>query len=237
VGIIAKPLGLLLTGIYNVVNNYGIALIIFTVVVRVCMIPLYTKQIKTSAEMSSMQPKIQEIQQRYAKNPELMQQKISEVYAEYNYNPMSGCLPMLIQMPIIMGLFALLRNPMLYMNSESMIMAVHESFLWVSDLSQPDTWILPIAAGLTQYFSFTTQTATMDQSSAGMMNSMKYFFPVMIFLMGRSFPAGLSLYWFVGTLVTIAQNFMLRGYKDKVKEQAAENRSKKKNGGKDKKKK
>ena len=67
-GIIAKPLGLLLTGIYNVVNNYGIALIIFTIVVRVCMIPLYTKQIKTSAEMSSMQPKIQEIQQRYAKN-------------------------------------------------------------------------------------------------------------------------------------------------------------------------
>ena len=183
-GIIAKPLGLLLTGIYNVVNNYGIALIIFTVVVRVCMIPLYTKQIKTSAEMSSMQPKIQEIQQRYAKNPELMQQKISEIYAEYNYNPMSGCLPMLIQMPIIMGLFALLRNPMMYVTSESMVMAVHESFLWVSDLSQPDSWILPIAAGLTQYFSFTTQTATMDQSSAGMMNSMKYFFPVMIFLMG-----------------------------------------------------
>ena len=73
-GIIAKPLGLLLTGIYNMVNNYGIALIIFTIVVRVCMIPLYTKQLKTSAEMSSMQPKIQEIQQRYAKNPELMQQ-------------------------------------------------------------------------------------------------------------------------------------------------------------------
>ena len=226
-GIIAKPLGLLLTGVYNVVDNYGIALIIFTIVVRVCMIPLYTKQIKTSAAMAHMQPKIQEIQQRYAKNPELMQQKISEVYAEYNYNPMSGCLPMLIQMPIIMGLFALLRNPMLYMNSESMIMAVHESFLWVSDLSQPDTWILPIAAGLTQYFSFTTQTATMDQSSAGMMNSMKYFFPVMIFLMGRSFPAGLSLYWFVGTLVTIAQNFLLRGYKDKLKNGEVDTKKKK----------
>ena len=114
---------------------------------------------------------------------------------------------------------------MMYVTSESMVMAVHESFLWVSDLSQPDSWILPIAAGLTQYFSFTTQTATMDQSSAGMMNSMKYFFPVMIFLMGRSFPAGLSLYWFVGTLVTIAQNFMLRGYKDKLKEQAEEKRA------------
>lgn len=234
-GIIAKPLGLLLTGVYNAVNNYGLALIIFTIVVRVCMIPLYTKQIKTSAEMSSMQPKIKEIQTRYAKNPELMQQKISEVYAEYNYNPMSGCLPMVIQMPIIMGLFALLRNPMLYMTSESMIMAVHESFLWVSDLSQPDSWILPIAAGLTQYFSFTSQSATMDQSSAGMMNSMKYFFPVMIFLMGRSFPAGLSLYWFVGTLVTIAQNFALRGYKEKLKN--GEGNTKKNNGGKNKKKK
>lgn len=216
-GIIAKPLGLLLTGIYHVVNNYGIALIIFTIIARVCMIPLYAKQMRTSAAMAEIQPKIQEIRKRYARNPELMQQKLSDAYAEANYNPMSGCLPMVIQLPIIMGLFALLRNPMLYMTSESMVMAVHESFLWVSDLSQPDSWILPIAAGLTQYFSFSTQTASMDPSSAGMMNSMKYFFPVMIFLMGRSFPAGLSMYWFFGTLVTIAQNFMLRGYKDKLK--------------------
>ncbi len=216
-GIIAKPLGLLLTGIYHVVNNYGISLIIFTIIARVCMIPLYAKQMRTSAAMAEIQPKIQEIRKRYARNPELMQQKLSDAYAEANYNPMSGCLPMVIQLPIIMGLFALLRNPMLYMTSESMVMAVHESFLWVSDLSQPDSWILPIAAGLTQYFSFSTQTASMDPSSAGMMNSMKYFFPVMIFLMGRSFPAGLSMYWFFGTLVTIAQNFMLRGYKDKLK--------------------
>lgn len=216
-GIIAKPLGVLLTGIYHLVNSYGIALIIFTVIVRVCMIPLYAKQMRTSAAMAEMQPRIQEIQKRYAKNPELMQQKLSEVYAESNYNPMSGCLPLVIQMPIIMGLFTLLRNPMLYMTSESMVMAVHESFLWVPDLSQPDSWILPIAAGLTQYFSFTTQTASMDSSSAGMMNSMKYFFPVMIFLMGRSFPAGLAMYWFVGTLVTIAQNFMLKGYKEDLK--------------------
>lgn len=236
-GIIAKPLGVLLTAIYHLVNNYGIAIIIFTVLVRVCMIPLYTKQMRTSAAMADLQPKIQEIQKRYAKNPELMQQKLSEAYAEANYNPMSGCLPLVIQMPIIMGLFALLRNPMLYMSSETMIMAVHESFLWVSDLSQPDSWILPIAAGLTQYFAFSTQSAGMDQTSAGMMNSMKYFFPVMIFLMGRSFPAGLSMYWFFGTLVTIAQNFMLKGYKEKLKEKKdkEKNKKSKKDSGKEKK--
>ena len=85
-GIIAKPLGLLLTGIYNIVNNYGIALIIFTIVVRVCMIPLYTKQIKTSAEMSSMQPKIQEIQQDVTVNRAKSQDKMFDKWDEYIRN-------------------------------------------------------------------------------------------------------------------------------------------------------
>ncbi len=220
---IAKPLGLLLTGIYGIVNNYGISLIILTVIVRVCMIPLYAKQLRTSAAMAEMQPKMQEIQRRYANDMELMQQKLSELYREENYNPMSGCLPMIIQMPIIMGLFALLRNPMMYLTDESMVMAVHESFLWVQDLSQPDSWILPIAAGLAQYFAFSSQSSGMDQAAAGMMNSMKYFFPVMIFLMGRSFPAGLTVYWFVGTLVMIVQNIFMKGYKEKLKSKQAEN--------------
>lgn len=228
ISLIAKPLGYLLTGIYGLVNNYGVSLIILTLIVRICMIPLYARQLRTSAAMAEMQPKLQEIQKKYVNDRELMQEKLSQLYKEENYNPMAGCLPMVIQLPIIMGLFALLRNPMVYLNGENMIMAVHESFMWVQDLSQPDSWILPIAAGLAQYFAFSSQSASMDPSSAGMMNSMKYFFPVMIFLMGRSFPAGLTIYWFVGTLVMIVQNYLMKGYKEKLKDGQASGKKKKK---------
>ena len=78
--------------------------------------------------------------------------KLQELYKEEGINPAGGCLPMLIQMPIIFGLFALLRNSMLYLNESSeMLFAVYESFLWLSDVSQPDKWILPILAGIATY--------------------------------------------------------------------------------------
>ena len=77
-----------------------------------------------------------------------------KLYKEEHFNPMGGCLPMLIQMPIIMGLFALLRNPMQYINGDGMLFAVHESFLWIMDLSQPDKWILPLLAGAATFLSF-----------------------------------------------------------------------------------
>ena len=95
--------------------------------------------------MAEIQPKLKEIQVRYANDKDTMNKKLQELYAKEKFNPMGGCLPLLVQMPIIMGLFSLLRNPLEYMTQPEMIVAVHESFLWVPDLSQPDNWILPIA--------------------------------------------------------------------------------------------
>ena len=111
-GIIAKPIGYLLMGIYKLVGNYGLSLIILTFLVKLILYPLYAKQIKSSADMAEMSEKAQDIQRRYANDREKMNEEMQKLYAETGFNPMSGCLPMLIQFPIIMGLFALLINPM-----------------------------------------------------------------------------------------------------------------------------
>ena len=226
-GIIAKPLGLLLDLLYGIVDNYGISIIIFTVIVKVCLYPLYIKQIKSTAKMADLQPKIQEIQNKYANDREMMNEKMSELQKEEGFNPMGGCLPMLIQMPIIMGLFALLRNPMRYMTNDNMIFAFHESFLWIKDLSQPDLWILPIVAGVATFFSFTmnralTETPASANQMAGMTKMMQYVFPLMILWMARSFPSGLALYWAVSQIIQIFFNIHMASIRNKMKRESEE---------------
>ena len=231
---LAIGIGYLMRLIYNIIGNYGLTIIILTIIVRACLIPLYAKQQKSMAKMNEVQPKINEIQQRYANDRDKMNEKMQEVYAEAGYSPLSGCLPMAIQLPIIMGLYNLLRSPLDFMTgdgAQTMIMAVHEGFLWVKDLCQTDPWILPVLAGLTTFFSFTSQQNNQDNNSAaGAMKAMKYFFPVMIFLMGRTFPSGLALYWTVGNLVTWVQGKILNKntqkekLKQEVKEEVIKNR-------------
>ncbi len=218
--IFAEPMGWLLSLLYNLIGNYGITLIVFTLLVRTCLIPLYASQMKSSAKMKEFQPKIQALQKKYANDKQMLNIKMSELYKEEKFNPMRGCLPMLVQMPIILALFVLLRNPIAFMTNPQMLMGVHESFLWIPDLSQPDPWILPILAGIATFFSFSltqAMSATTDMGGANaMMKMMKYFFPVMIVWMGRSFPAGLTLYWFIGTLFMIVQTVGMKKWKKKL---------------------
>ncbi len=211
-GFLARIIGYLMSFIYNLVNNYGISIIILTLIVRVCLLPLYHKQNQYSAAMADLQPKIKDIQTKYASDRNTMNEKMNELYQQENISPLSGCLPMLIQFPIIIGLFALLRTPLLYMKGSEMIAAVHESFLWIPDLCQPDNWIMPIIAGITTYFSSAQTTAN---DTTGAMAGMKYFFPIMIFLMGRSFPSGLALYWAVGNMFTMIQTYYFNVKKKK----------------------
>ena len=227
-GIIAKPMGLLLDLLYGFIGNYGVSIIIFTVFVKLCLYPLYIKQTKSTAMMSEMQPKIKAIQNKYANDQEMMNIKMQELYKEEKFNPMGGCLPMLIQMPIIMGLFALLRNPMRYITKDSMIFAFHEPFLWIKDLSQPDPWILPIIAGVATFIAFTMNRMLQDtgsdaaNQSAAMMKMMQYIFPVMILWMARSFPAGLALYWAVSQIIQIGFNIHLQTMRKKIKREQKE---------------
>ena len=223
-GFVAKPIGYLLALIYRLVGNYGISLIILTVIVKLVLYPLYAKQIKSTANMSDMSEKSKEIQRRYANDKEKMNEEMQKLYDESGLNPMSGCLPMLIQFPIIMGLFALLRNPMKYMPDDPTLMfANHESFLWIKDLAQPDLWILPIAAGLATFFAFSMNSAMqMQQPGANpgqqkAMNAiMKYFFTLSITWLARSYPAGLAIYWAGGQFMQIFFNLRINKIKDQM---------------------
>ncbi len=224
--LIAKPIGLLLTWIYKLVGNYGISLIILTFLVKLVLYPLYAKQIKSTAGMTEMSEKSREIQARYANDKEKMNEEMQKLYAESGFNPASGCLPMLIQFPIIMGLFALLRNPMKYMSDPVMMFANHESFLWIKDLAQPDPWILPIAAGLATFFAFSMNNAmnmTQPGASAGQQKAMnaimKYFFPLSILWLARSYPAGLAIYWAGGQFMQIFFNIRINQIKKKMNEE------------------
>ena len=102
-GILATPLGWILTWLYDMVGNYAIALIILTVIVKLCLYPFYKKQILSTAGMSEMGPKLQAIQRQYADDKEMMNQKMTELYKEEGVNPMAGCLPMIIQMIVSLG--------------------------------------------------------------------------------------------------------------------------------------
>ena len=227
-GVIAKPMGLLLDLLYGLIGNYGISIIIFTVFVKLCLYPLYIKQTKSTAMMSEMQPKIKALQNKYGNDQETLNIKMQELYKEEKFNPMGGCLPMLIQMPIIMGLFALLRNPLRYITKDSMIFAFHEPFLWIDDLSQPDPWILPIIAGVATFVAFSMNRILMDtgdgaaNQSAAMMKMMQYIFPIMILWMARSFPSGLALYWAVSQIIQIGFNIHLQTLRKKIKREQKE---------------
>lgn len=217
-GIVAKPLGALLTWIYNLTGNYGISLIILTVIVRCVLYPLYVKQVKSTAGMQKLQPRMQEIQRKYANDKQKQNEEMSKLYQEGGFNPMGGCLPMLVQFPVIMGLFSLLRNPMRYMN-DSMLVAAHEKFLWIHDLAQPDLWILPILAGVGTYFAFsmTQQLTTASAQQMQTMNKMmQYIFPLSILWLARAYPAGLAIYWAGGQFLQIFFNWRMNKVRAKL---------------------
>lgn len=218
-GFLAKPLGYLLTLFYDLIGSYGLALIALTLIVKLCLYPVYAKSIKSTMRMSELQPKLKEIQQKYANDRELMNEKTMELYKREGVSMYGGCLPMVVQMIVVMGLFTLLRNPMAYIGSDHMLFAIHESFLWIQDLAQPDKWILPILAAVATYISSAMSQSTNAAAGANaqqakmMTNMMKYFFPIMILWMARSYPAGLAIYWFGSQVIQIFYNLRFGQWK------------------------
>ncbi len=236
--LLATPLSYLLTWLYNLVGNYGIAVIILTVIVKACLYPVYAKSMKSTMKMGKLQPKMQELQQKYGKDRELYQQKVSELYKEEGASMYGGCLPMVVQMIVIMGLFALLRTPMNYITDQNMLYAIHESFLWIPDLAQPDKWILPLAAAAATFGSYSmnsmqsmqaSMASTTNAQQGNMMGKMmKYFFPIMILWFARTYPAGLALYWFGSQVIQIFYNLRFNKWKKQQQEEEEEAKRKKK---------
>lgn len=107
-------LGTIMRLIYNLVNNFGVAIILFTILVRACLVPLVIKQQKSMAHMQKIQPKLQEIQKKYQYDKEKLNEETMKLYQQYKINPMSSCLPLFIQMPILIAIYGVIQNPITY---------------------------------------------------------------------------------------------------------------------------
>lgn len=175
------------------IANYGVAIILMTLVIKMLLYPLTVKQVRSMKAMQEMQPRIKEIQEKYKKDPERMQREMSQLYKEAGTNPLSGCLPILLQMPILIGIFYALRD---------FDYIQQPSFLWMADLAQPDPfYVLPVLSALSTYVQ--SKQTTTDSSAQSKM--MVMFMPVFIGYISLTFPAGLVLYWVVSNLAQILQ--------------------------------
>lgn len=206
--ILSNALGHVLRIIFELVQNYGLSIILFTILVKVLLLPLTIKQTKSTKAMQDIQPKIQEIQTKYKDKPEKQQQEIMKIYTEAKINPLAGCLPLLIQMPILIALFSVLREPVTYgvFADQDQFVNAAKGFLWIKDLTTPD-YILAILSGAT---TFLMQTLMMPKDQQqGSMKIMTYVMSAMMLFWGFSFPAGLTLYWTIGNVFAIGQHYLI----------------------------
>lgn len=181
------------------VANYGLAIIILTAIIKIVLYPLTVKQVKSMKGMQEIQPKVKALQEKYKSNPKKMQEEMAALYKEAGVNPFAGCLPLIIQMPFLIGIFYAIRD---YQYAQQ------PYFLGI-DLSQPDpTYILPILSALTTMLQQKQVTTEMNQQAKMMM----IFMPLFIGYISLSFPAGLVLYWAASNVFQIIQQWwMYRG--------------------------
>ena len=178
--------------------SYGLAIIIMTILIKLLLSPLTAKQIASTKAMSRIQPKMKELQARYKDDKVTLNQKLSELYKKEGVNPLAGCLPLIVQMPIMIGIFYGIRD---------FQYAGPSSFLWMSSIADPDPlYILPILSALT---TFIQSKQTMPPSDNPQGKIMLYFMPLFIGYISLKFPAGLVLYWVVMNIMQIGQQFLL----------------------------
>lgn len=211
-----KPFLWLLRNLNDLVGNFGVAIILLTVIIRGLLFPIAQKQFGSMAQMKAVQPKMKAIQERYKDDKQTQQQKIMELYKEEKVNPLAGCLPLIIQIPIFFALYKVL------------ILAIemrHEPFLYMNDLSAPDPatilnafgllpyevpgflgiGILAILLGVTMWLTFKLNPSAMDPMQQQIFNLMPW---ILMFVMAP-FAAGLLLYWVTSNVLTLAQQSYL----------------------------
>ena len=203
------PLVWVLNLFHALVPNYGVAIILLTILVRILFWPLTHKSTVGMKKMQELQPKMKALQAQFKDNPQRLQQETFALYKAEKVNPMSSCLPMLIQIPVFIALFNVLR---------SAVELRYAPFLWISDLSEPEalfaSWfpfgglnILPIAMAVTTALQSAFTPSTGDKSQQRMM---MIFMPAMMLFMFYSFPSALSLYWFLSNVFSIVQMALIR---------------------------
>ncbi|MBO7166582.1 MAG: membrane protein insertase YidC [Kiritimatiellae bacterium] len=193
-----------------IISGFGIAILILTLILRVIFWPLTHKSTVGMRKMQEIQPKIKEVREKFKDNPQRMNMEMMALYREHKVNPMSSCLPMLVQIPIFIALFTVLR---------SAVELRYAPFLWIADLSEPECLfpelfsaigglnILPILMALTMGVQSALTPSTGDKNQQRMM---MVIMPIMMLVMFYSFPSALSLYWTVSQVLSIAQMWWIR---------------------------
>jgi YidC/Oxa1 family membrane protein insertase len=179
-------------------DKYGWAIVIVTILLRLLTLPLMIKQLKSSKMMQALQPEMLKIREKFKTDQQKLQQETMKLFQKHNVNPLAGCLPILVQMPILIAFYhAIMRNANI---------ASH-SFLWLPDLGAPDPfYILPILAGATTYY----QQKMMGMDANPQMKILMVVLPIMIGIFALTFASALSLYWVIGNLFTITQVYFMK---------------------------
>lgn len=193
------PLLMALRFINNIVGNYGFAIIIITVLIKIVFYPLTEKSFNSMQAMQKLQPKMKEIQKIYKNDKQRLNAEIMSLYKQHKVNPASGCLPMLIQIPIFIALYEVL----LY----SIDVRQTPFIFWIQDLSAKDPYyIFPILMGISMYVQQKMTPSAGDPRFAQIMN----FMPIIFTFMFLNFPVGLVIYWLLNNLLTIAQQYLIK---------------------------
>lgn len=199
-GVLSRPMLWLLVRIHDFVDNYGLAIILITLIIKLLTFPLTQKSFSSQQEMKKIQPKIKELQQKYGHDRTLLGQKQMEVYKEYGINPVAGCLPLLIQLPIWFAFFQMLRN--------SVELYDQPFYWWITDLTMPDPYmVLPVLMGASMFIQqLFTPTPTEQPHMKYVMMGM----PIFLTFIMLNMPSGLSLYILTNNLLTILQQLIIK---------------------------
>ena len=196
--IIAKPLHTVLNFFYGYIGNYGFSIILLTVIIKLLFWPLTQKSYVSMKAMQKIQPEMKKLRDKYSNDRETLNRKMMELYREHRVNPLGGCLPMLVQIPVFFALYKVLLDTIELRHAPFM--------LWITDLSVKDPYyITPLIMGLTMFIQQKLTPNTMDPMQAKMMLAM----PVVFTFLFLNFPAGLVIYWLVNNLLTIFQQYLI----------------------------
>lgn len=178
--------------------SYGLAIVIMTIIVKLVLYPLTKKQIESTKAMMSMQPKMKALQEKYKDDKQRLNLELANLYKTEGVNPLAGCLPLLVQMPIMIGIFYGIRD---------FQYAGPSNFLWMESISVPDPmYILPILSAAT---TFIQSKQTMPDTGSAQNKMMLYFMPLFIGYISLNFPAGLVIYWVVMNIMQIGQQALM----------------------------
>ena len=190
-------LALLLTTTDKYVGNFGVSIIVVTILIKIALLPLTLKQDKSMKEMKKIQPELEKIKEKYANDKQMLNIKTMELYKEHKVNPLGGCLPLLLQLPILFALFGVLRSG---------IIPADSSFLWLKLTDKDPYYILPILNGAVSFFQ---QKLMGSADSNPQMKNMMYIFPIMMIYISYRMPSGLQLYWLTSSLIAVIQQYFI----------------------------